>query len=365
MSCLYYSRRCGIHDEKFLVLLRKLGVPVHGVFIEKSDYRFDATGLLSYQVLSDLNEDAIGDNQIRADIFSRLVGKLQPDWIMAGPLWPCSFEALQMHIPVLSVSWAFDLIVDAKANQEISNGIKRVLCDSQSVFFDNPAIAEIASKLVTLNINNYVFCWGVDTNLFSPRTSIARKDSCDTKRVIHNRGLTEIYRPGFVLSGFLEARKKFDSLELSFLASPEGFLRFINGSRVGVEGNGLFQLDLQDNKRFADTLKMFDIYVTASSSDGTSISLLEAMACGLLVLVPNSKANLHVVGIETSNLQTYEENDLEDFSKKLINLSGLSSSHADMLRLQNRDRCVSAFSKGMFEEKFSEMIECFQSRFLS
>lgn len=364
MSCLYYSRRCGIHDEKFLVLLRKLGVPVHGVFIEKSDYRFDATDLLSYQVLSDLNEDAIGDNQIRADIFSRLVGKLQPDWIMAGPLWPCSFEALQMRIPVLSVSWAFDLIVDAKKNQEISNCIKRVLSESKTVLFDNPAIAEIANKLVALN-NNYVFCWGVDTNLFSPRTSGVGKGSCDTTRVIHNRGLTEIYRPGFVLNGFLEARKKFESLELSIVSSPEGFRNLINGSRFGVEGNGLFQLNLQDNKRFADTLKMFDIYVTASSSDGTSISLLEAMACGLLVLVPNSKANLHVVGIETSNLQTYEENDLEDFSEKLINLSGLSSSRADMLRLNNRNRCASAFSKSMFEERFSEMIECFQSRFLS
>ncbi len=362
MSCVYYSRRFCIHDQKFLRLLNKLEVPTHAVFIDRSDYPIGDLSLLSYNVLADLAEEARSVDDVRVEAFGDVLRRVSPHWIIAGPLWPCAYDAVDAQQPLLAISWAFDLVIDAANSPQKHQYICSALRRANSILFDNPAIYKIAKKMVENLAKTYVFPWGVDTRLFSPRPKESVGNREVYKEAIHNRGLTDIYRPDFILNGFLESRKLTSHLRLVFQSSTDVFESFLRKRQADCILTGVSHIESQDNSLLAETLNRFDIYVTASESDGTSISLLEAMACGLLVLVPNSEANLHVIGRKNALLQSFEPGNLRDFARKISDLSMLSIPRSKRLRFENRARCVSGFSKAIFEKGFVEMISDFRSR---
>ena len=58
---------------------------------------------------------------------------------------------------------------------------------------------------------------------------------------------------------------------------------------LGLKDHVYFAGKVNDEK-MAECLNAADIYITTSQSDGTSASMLEAMACGLPVIVSNAPA---------------------------------------------------------------------------
>jgi glycosyltransferase involved in cell wall biosynthesis len=146
------------------------------------------------------------------------------------------------------------------------------------------------------------FPWGVDLQHFSPdgdpgaeRHAIFPNASSSTESapfvLLSTRGWEPVYGVEVIARGFVQTARTHPELQLLMLGggSQASLLRQIF-NQGGVSGQVHFpgqvsQAELPHYYRGAN------LYVSASHSDGTSISLLEAMACSTPALVSDIPGN--------------------------------------------------------------------------
>jgi glycosyltransferase involved in cell wall biosynthesis len=142
------------------------------------------------------------------------------------------------------------------------------------------------------------FPWGVDLGHFRPRDNPS-VDAVTSKKqatsrpftLLSTRGWEPIYGVDVIARAFVQAARQIQSLRLVMLGngSQTGLLRrvFISG---GVEDRVVYpgQVGYDELPTFYQAA---DIYISASHSDGTSISMLEALACGTPCLVSDIPGN--------------------------------------------------------------------------
>ena len=99
------------------------------------------------------------------------------------------------------------------------------------------------------------------------------------------RSWEPVYGVDVVASGFVRAAQQIPELRLALLGSGSQ-ARTIHEilARGGVEKQVYFGGQVS-NDRLIQFYRTADLYLSASHSDGSSVSLMEALACGLPVLV--------------------------------------------------------------------------------
>lgn len=110
-------------------------------------------------------------------------------------------------------------------------------------------------------------------------------------RIVSTRHLEEVYDPATMLRGFAIALRTNPTLTLTVVGGG----RLLEPMRqlavqLGVSGNVQFTGPL-DNRDVRKILSTCGTYVSASIADGTSVSLLEAMAFGCLPVLSDIPAN--------------------------------------------------------------------------
>jgi glycosyltransferase involved in cell wall biosynthesis len=143
------------------------------------------------------------------------------------------------------------------------------------------------------------FPWGIDLRHYSPQPSNLSTTPPSPRAtpvrtsftLLSTRGWEPIYGVDVIARAFVLAARKRPDLRLVMLGngSQASQLRqiFLQGN---VEERVLFpgQVSHFELPRYYN---MADLYLSASHSDGTSISLLEAMACGRPALVSDIPGN--------------------------------------------------------------------------
>src|SRR5262249_49771621 len=141
----------------------------------------------------------------------------------------------------------------------------------------------------------FVFPWGVELDRFHPAAELF---GCRISRaweghtlVLSTRSLHPMYGTRTLIEAGIMALK--DDPNLRFVFAADGPLREWCEKRVSQSGVGeafLFLGEVSED-RMPGLFAEADLYVSASLTDGTSISLLQAMACGLPVLVSDVPGN--------------------------------------------------------------------------
>jgi glycosyltransferase involved in cell wall biosynthesis len=138
------------------------------------------------------------------------------------------------------------------------------------------------------------FPWGIDLGHFKP--DAIRGTGLPSFTLLSTRGWEPIYGVDLIARAFVQANREAQSHRL-----PE--LRLVmlgNGSLAGqlrqvfMQAGLLEQVSFPGHVGYAELPRFYrsaDLYVSASHSDGTSISLLEAMACGRPALVSDIPGN--------------------------------------------------------------------------
>jgi len=110
-------------------------------------------------------------------------------------------------------------------------------------------------------------------------------------------------RKGFRTYEFLDKNLDFKKFEYVFAGNSN--IRFKNIKNIGC----------LTSKKLADEMRASDIYITASENDPCSNSLLEAIACGLRILVLKSGGHPELVNNEGNIFATQDEllKKLEDY----------------------------------------------------
>jgi glycosyltransferase involved in cell wall biosynthesis len=139
----------------------------------------------------------------------------------------------------------------------------------------------------------------VDTDHFSPRENPPE----DGPRIVSNRKLEDVYSVDTVVDAFPGVHELFPSATLT--VAGDGRLRTELGRRAerSIASGSIMFVGAVDHYRMPTLLGENHIYVSMSLSDTTSVSLLEAMACGLFPIVSDIPANREwIVGGENGML---------------------------------------------------------------
>jgi glycosyltransferase involved in cell wall biosynthesis len=306
MRILYFTRDYTTHDRRFLAALAQTGHQIYYLRLEQRGQQLEDRPLPP-QV--EIVHWAGGQRPARwqdgprllADL-KRLLREIKPDLVQAGPLQTCALMvALAGFRPLVSVSWGSDLLLDADRSAWNRWATRYTLARSAAMVGD---CAPVRQKAVAYGMQDeriVTFPWGVDLQHFSLDGASGAQchaifpgpASSDTTPFIllSTRGWEPVYGVDVIARGFVLAAHKHPELQLLMLAggSQASLLR-----QVFQQGGVSHQVHFPGQIGQAELPRYYrsaDLYVSASHSDGTSISLLEAMACGTPALVSDIPGN--------------------------------------------------------------------------
>lgn len=222
-----------------------------------------------------------------------VIKDVKPDLIQAGPLQRSAFMVALAGFPhLISMSWGYDLLIDAQRSPIWRWATRYTLRRSAAMIGDCDTIRRLAVSYGISNDRVVTFPWGVDIHHFQPLPASQKPElDGDSFTLLSTRSWEPVYGVDLIARAFVKAAQWYPGLQLIMLGggSLAGELRriFAQGrvdDRVVFPG----QISFADLPRY---YQMADLYISASHSDGSSISLLEAMACGCPVLVADIPGN--------------------------------------------------------------------------
>jgi len=202
--------------------------------------------------------------------------------------------ALVGYHPFLAVAWGTDILIEARKSRILRILARFTLRAADGVIVDSEIQRRVALSLGCRSSKIYCFPWGIDLHRFRPeRTNRIREELgwLHDKIVVSTRNQLRIYGVEYLVRAMplILARTK----DVKLLVIGDGPLLEYHKSLVkhlGIENQVKF-LGHVANHLLPPILNAGDVYVSTSFSDGTSISLMEAMACGLPVVVSRIPAN--------------------------------------------------------------------------
>jgi len=253
--------------------------------------------------------------------FRRLIHEIKPDLIHAGPIQTCAFIAILSGFrPVLTMSWGFDLMEDIHKSRWMEWVTRYTL--KRSSFFTSDAKVT-CDKAIAYGMNlekTVVFPWGVDLEHFVPTadyrplTTVDRPPSAFT--LFCNRSWETRYGVDVLARAFVKLADQNENVDLILLAggSQSGRIRGILHSG-GVMDRVTFggQVSQTDLPRW---YHMADLYISPSHVDGSSVSLMEALACGLPCVVSDIPANREWI-LENENGWLFRDGDVDHLLEKI------------------------------------------------
>jgi glycosyltransferase involved in cell wall biosynthesis len=272
-TCVYATSGWGIHDERWVTALLEVGLTPHVV---------------------SLGRDAADALELRRAVLEAATGGLP---VLAGPLHTVTTHLVDLPIRLVGLSWGYDLNDLDSAGADVSwlARLGGLVVDSQA----NRTAAEragLASDRITF------LPWGVDLGTFvfhGPWIDAFHLGvPPHAHLVLSLRAHEPIYRVGDIIEAFARVPRR-PGLHEDF---PDPYLIIgHSGSLTEQLRQQVRQLGIADRTRFIGSVPEHDLapllgraacYVTASEVDGTSVTLLQAMACGTPVIASATPGNL-------------------------------------------------------------------------
>lgn len=305
MRIAYLTEDLGVHDVR---LLSRLVQSNHAVFLIPYFFRPGPIalpdGIRNLRGVMVECYDARQLNRVdRVLGFRRLLGRIQPDILHASFVQSGGFLAAMARFhPFLLQTWGSDVLINPHAS--LYNRLKTWVAIRSSDFVTTPS-RHVKDEVVRLGrypaerVAPYCFPWGVDLSVFRPTrgsTSLRRRLGWASARVvIMNRNFKRVYGIEYFLRALPRVLEKHPETRVILLG--DGPLREVLleiAAEMGLDGYVYFGGTVP-NAEMPSYLNSADIYVSTALSDGTSVSLLEAMACALPVIVTDAPSNLEWV----------------------------------------------------------------------
>ena len=231
--------------------------------------------------------------------FRRLVRRLRPDVVHAGWL-PSSglMAAASGYRPLLVTPWGSDILRDPARDRWSRSVARFVLGRADAVFANSQAMTDAVLRVRPgARLARPIVPWGIDLRLFYPAGDGERA------RFRSELGLGE--RPTIIvtrahawvygLPDFLHALERVaaampDVLALLISGGPDTDALRRQTANAGLDGNVRF-VGYVPNAAMRSYFTAADVYATTSYSDTSSLSLLEAMACGLPAVATDAPSN--------------------------------------------------------------------------
>ncbi len=282
MRILYFSPSYTPHDFRFLSAIVEGGYQAH--FLRLNEGKSSESRPLPLGAQSESGS------------LSDVIAKVKPDLLHAGPLTDCGYQAAKdgFH-PLVLMSWGSDILWEARRHRASQKRIRYALDRADVVIGDCNVVQQAAMRFGVSSHTIITFPWGVDLSRFSPSAgeSGLRKTLGWQKAfvLLHLRAWEPLYDPLTVVRAFVRASRENTNLRLMMPG---------DGSQRARIKQILEKAGLRDRVHFPGQISQkelpayfcaSDIYLSASQSDGSSVSLMEGLACGLPALVSDIPGN--------------------------------------------------------------------------
>jgi glycosyltransferase involved in cell wall biosynthesis len=376
LKVLYFTRDYTPHDHRFLSSMAENGLQVYSLRLERrGPQREDRALPAAVEQLSwggGQQPFTWRDLPMRVLELRRLLRQVEPDVIHAGPVQSCAFlAALANAEPLVTMSWGSDLLVDAYRSTWMKRVTRYTLRRTDALVGDCQAVREAAAdfgfppKRVTL------FPWGVDLTRFSPAglvqadalgaaTGLRQRLGWQENFVILSlRSWEPVYGVDVVVKAFAQAVRQSPNLRMILLGNGslagqiQGLLQREELHPYVHLGGQISQNDLPELYRAAD------LYVSASHSDGSSVSLMEALASGLPVLVSDIPGNREWIepGLTPPAGELFPDGDVAELAAGLLRSA---NDPAGLLPRRSAARAL-AERRANWPENFQKLLQTYQT----
>ena len=286
---IYASASAGIHDQRWVEALRACGFEVT-VMAANAELR---ASLEAFEPLS------------------------AP--VLAGPLNAVTKLLVGLSRPVIGLSWGYDL--QQGHSQAVPLESLAWISKLDGLVVDSPATSDLAISLGLAAERIVLIPWGVDLEVFTPTgpvvSAAAHGFASGSRVVLSLRTHDTLYRTSDVIEAFASAALVDPALVL--VMGGAGPLTPAHRARVaelGLESRVRF-IGRVDEAELPGLLRGAELYVTASETDGTSVTLLQAMACGVPVIASRNAGNVTwILDGETGSL--FDVGDIQSLAALLV-----------------------------------------------
>ncbi len=317
MKIIYFSMGYSPHDHRFLSALAKTDHQVYFVQLEKADNDRLPAEIELVDWEGNKRDFRWRDVPSYVRNLKGVIAKIQPDVLHAGPIQTIGLIAvLTKFRPLLMMSWGFDLMEDVYRNAWWAWVTKYVLRNSTFFISDAQVTRNKAVEYGMNPENTIVFPWGVDLEHFAPILAVGTQHATPLQ-LFCNRSWETRYGVDVLAEAFVQVAKSKPNIRLNLLGggSQGNVIRGIL-EKGGVIDQVQFPgfIPQKDLPRYYNEA---DIYISASHVDGSSVSLMEAMGCGLPCLVSDIPANKEWVQ-EGENGWLFADGDANALAEKIL-----------------------------------------------
>lgn len=351
MRILYVSQGLTPHDIKFLTSLAKTAHQVYFLCL--------TPGLVSASLPGAITEIKLPPAETLLAGLQDCIDQVAPDVIHAGPLHTVANHVAKLGFPnLVAVSWGYDLLMEVDQNPASREAILHVLNACKMLICDCNASRQKAIQLGIAPQKIVTFPWGVDLTHFAPAVSSALRQELqwdDQFILLSTRSWEPLYGVTLLAQAFVDVAKIVPTARLLLVGS---------GSQEAEIRTILSQGQVEDKVHFAGRVNLpelpryyqaADLYISTSHVDGSSVSLMEALACGTPALVSDIVGNQEWV---TPGIQgwTFKDNDVSDLTKKILSVI----QQTDQLPYIARQARAQAVARADWQAHFPQLLKAYE-----
>jgi len=347
MRICYVNDGTSIYDHLFLKYLLDKGHEVHLITFCPSHRShgaedsfpiptFKGLNVHHFDVQKILGADSWGffkfglNSMVYVSVLSKLVRRIKPD-VLNGHFIPTYglWSALSFYHPFLLTVWGSDILVLPKQLRTGRPITRFVLKRADAVIVDSVVQKEAAINFGCDPQKIVSFPWAVNLGRFNPKVSgerIRKSLGWEENQIVFcMRWHKPIYGVKYLLYAVPEIIKEHPDARFMIGGcgpQTDEFKGFV--AKKGLEKYVKF-VGKVPHEEMPEYMAACDIYVSPSFSDGTSASLLEAMACSKPVVVSDIPGNLEWImnGKNGFTVPTAEVKALTDSILALLQDEGL------------------------------------------
>jgi glycosyltransferase involved in cell wall biosynthesis len=288
----------------------------------------------------------------------------QPDLVQAGPIQRSAFlVALASFHPLVTMSWGYDLLVDVHKGSVWEMATRYTLKRSDAFVGDCCEIRDRAVKYDMAPERIITFPWGVNLEKYTPsadksQTHIRKRLGWDDSHfvILSTRGWAPIYGVEDLAKAFVTAARQRPGLRLMMLGGGPSAPLIRKIIRNGGAQDLVHFPGQVSQEKLTEYYRAADLYISTSHSDGTSISMLEALASGIPVLVTDIPGNREWIDKPGEAGWLFKDGDVEDLTQALL----LIYDRRQMLPAMASAARKLAVARANWEENFSHLFSAYQ-----
>jgi glycosyltransferase involved in cell wall biosynthesis len=358
MRIIYFSKNYTPHDYRFLSSLSKTEHEIFYLKLEANQRQIEDRPVPEniQQILW-----AGGRRQFRwRDVprltidLRRLTKQIKPDLIHAGPIQNCAFiAALSGFRPILAMSWGYDLVMDADKSAWMRWVTRYTL--KRSAFFVSDANVS-RNKAVAFGMHpekTVIFPWGTDIEYFTPKKG--KQLNPKTFTLFCSRTWESIYGVDVLAKAFVKVASVNPDVNLILLGGGSQGAKI---RQILMSGGVMERVHFGGHVSQADLprwYQMADLYISPSHVDGSSVTLMEALASGLPCLVSDIPGNQEWID-NGVNGWLFRDGDVDDLAEKILN----AIKNRKSLKKISESARQTAEQKADWKKNFGKLLEAYE-----